>query len=396
MIITVLLGILFQEAQSIRYQIQRHQTIMDPIHDIHQVEYRVQMQFGSQKQPMELIIDTGSSDLWIPSIDAKGFLNNVNRYDCKGSSTCINTHSSYSVFYDDGPISGTLVWDQVWMHNIKFNQSFLLIERASGNMASSGGILGLGFNSNAANPNPSILESLYQQKLISKKYFSLYLKDEGEFGSYILFGGIDMEFIQKDQKISYVPLISDTSYLMGIEGMSIDDELFSITTALVDSGTSCLTVPAVAMDDMLQVFAAKGVECSYRVENYAPSYCTVHCFVNATNEQGIIDSFPIIKIRVNSSFELLLNPQDYLYSCTILDGSQSKCNTKLERSQSDDILLLGDAFLHSYYTVFDQTDKQMGFAHSINNKGLKLHVKTRHLVNFAQMLILYIALLLVI
>lgn len=33
--------------------------------------------------------------------------------------------------------------------------------------------------------------------------------------------------------------------------MSIDDELFSITTALVDSGTSCLTVPAVAMDDML-------------------------------------------------------------------------------------------------------------------------------------------------
>lgn len=32
------------------------------------------MQFGSQKEPMELIIDTGSSDLWVASKTAKGFL----------------------------------------------------------------------------------------------------------------------------------------------------------------------------------------------------------------------------------------------------------------------------------------------------------------------------------
>ncbi|CAD8045069.1 unnamed protein product [Paramecium primaurelia] len=394
MFLIVLLGLLYQ-TKSIMYQIKRHLTIVDPIHDIHQVEYRVQMQFGSMKQQMELIIDTGSSDLWVPSIDAKGFLNYVKRYDYKASQTCIKTDSRYQIFYDDGPISGTLAWDQVWMHNIKFNQSFLLIENASGNIASSGGILGLGFHSIAANPYPSILESLYQQKLISKKYFSLYLKDEGEFGSYILFGGIDMQFVQKDQKISYIPLLSEYQYLIGIEGMSIDDELFTITTALVDSGTSCLTIPAIAIDDMLQVFTAKGVQCSYKVENYAPSYSTVHCFVDATHEQGIIDQFPIIKIRVNSSLELLLNPQDYIYSCTIIDESQSKCNTKLERSEIDNFLLLGDAFLHSYYTVFDQTDKQIGFAHSINNKGLKLHVKTRHLISFAHMLILYINLLLI-
>lgn len=108
--------------------------------------------------------------------------------------------------------------------------------------------------------------------------------------------------------MAYVPLISDYAYLISIEGMTIGDTLFEIPTALVDSGTSCLTVPADAMDNMVQQFASLGVQCSYRVENYAPAYCTVHCIVDATHEQGIIDALPIIKIRVNSSVELILNP----------------------------------------------------------------------------------------
>jgi pepsin A len=33
--------------------------------------------------------------------------------------------------------------------------------------------------------------------------------------------------------------------------MAIGDTLFEIPTALVDSGTSCLTVPAEAMDNMV-------------------------------------------------------------------------------------------------------------------------------------------------
>lgn len=58
--------------------------------------------------------------------------------------------------------------------------------------------------------------------------------------------------------------------------------------------------------------------------------------------------------------KLELNPEEYIYckpqtmlACHILNESQSKCYTKLERSQQDDILILGDAFLQSYYAVFD-------------------------------------------
>ena len=77
------------------------------------------------------------------------------------------------------------------------------------------------------------------------------MKDEGEYGSYILFGGIDMSFAKEGEIMQYVPLISDYAYFISIEGVMIDEELFNIGSALVDSGTSCLTFPAVAMDRML-------------------------------------------------------------------------------------------------------------------------------------------------
>lgn len=57
----------------------------------------------------------------------------------------MKTHDKYEIYYDDGPVSGVLAWDQVWLGDLKFNTSFVLMERADGNIASCNGILGLGF-----------------------------------------------------------------------------------------------------------------------------------------------------------------------------------------------------------------------------------------------------------
>lgn len=60
---------------------------------------------------MELIIDTGSSDLWVPAKNSKGFLHGstniselVKTFNCKTSTTCKDSGESYSLLYDDGPI----------------------------------------------------------------------------------------------------------------------------------------------------------------------------------------------------------------------------------------------------------------------------------------------------
>lgn len=40
--------------------------------------------------------------------------------------------------------------------------------------------------------------------------------------------------------------------------------------------------------------------------------------------------------------------------------------TKIERSDIDSFIILGDAFLQSFYTIFDLDNKKIGFAHNIN------------------------------
>lgn len=57
----------------IRFPLVKNLVVYDPLHDIHQVEYLTKLQFGSSKEVLELIIDTGSSDLWVPDSQSKAF-----------------------------------------------------------------------------------------------------------------------------------------------------------------------------------------------------------------------------------------------------------------------------------------------------------------------------------
>ena len=45
----------------------------DSLHFYEKVEYLIDISVGSEGQIFSVVVDTGSSDLWIPSVGAKGF-----------------------------------------------------------------------------------------------------------------------------------------------------------------------------------------------------------------------------------------------------------------------------------------------------------------------------------
>lgn len=63
-------------------------------------------------------------------------------------------------------------------------------------MTDSPGILGVGPPSLAINPFPQLIQNLVNLKLIDSYVFSLYLSNEENADSRIVFGGIDSKYIQ--------------------------------------------------------------------------------------------------------------------------------------------------------------------------------------------------------
>lgn len=53
-----------------------------------------------------------------------------------------------------------------------------------------------------------------------------------------------------------------------------------------------------------------------------------------------------------------------------MKNDQVYCQTSIERSDIDQFIILGDAFLESFYTYINLDQKKIAFAHSINDRSL--------------------------
>ncbi|KRX07831.1 Aspartic peptidase domain [Pseudocohnilembus persalinus] len=84
-----------------------------PLFNIQQVAFTISLQFGSEKQPIDVAIDTGSADLWVYDTNCQGCKYNVPKYDCNSSKTCIKSNERIYINYDDGPIQGNIAFDDV-------------------------------------------------------------------------------------------------------------------------------------------------------------------------------------------------------------------------------------------------------------------------------------------
>lgn len=64
--------------------------IVLPLTNMLNLHYDTELYFGKNKQPFKLIIDTGSTDLWIPTVECTNCKENNlwKLYNCDKSSTC--------------------------------------------------------------------------------------------------------------------------------------------------------------------------------------------------------------------------------------------------------------------------------------------------------------------
>ncbi|NXK49537.1 PEPA protein, partial [Chauna torquata] len=306
-------------------------------------EYYGTISIGTPAQDFTVIFDTGSSNLWVPSVYCSSLAcTNHNRFDPSDSSTFVSTNESVSITYGTGSMTGILGYDTVTVTGIKVtNQIFGLAETEPGTFfyyAPFDGILGLAFPSIASSGATPVFDNMMSEDLVAMDLFSVYLSKDDESGSFVLFGGIDYSYTTNG--ITWIPLSAETYWQITMDSVDVNGEAIACSDscqAIVDTGTSLLAVPSSALSN---IYSALGV-----------SSDEISC--------DDVSSLPDIVFKINNS-DFPVPASAYVMES---DGS---CILAFEGmdvpTESGDLWILGDIFIHEYYVIFDRANNKIGLS----------------------------------
>lgn len=246
------------------------------------VQYYGEIGIGTPPQNFNVVFDTGSSKLWVPSSTCffsiacyfhSSYSSRLSRTYTKIGKICkIPYGSGYisgSYSQDNVEVGGLIVKDQVFVE-ARIEKSIDLI------FAQFDGILGLGFQDISVGAEAPLWYNMVQQGLLSQQIFSLWLNQDPnntEVGGEIIFGGIDWRHHKGDH--TYVPVANTNYWQIEITGLDIANSstghCVEGCAAIVDSGTSLLAGPTMVVAEINHAIGAEGIvswECKTVVSKY--------------------------------------------------------------------------------------------------------------------------------
>lgn len=345
--------------------------------------YNIEVGLGTPAQQFNLLIDTGSSDLWV--IDetnpycstSEADINSGSAINCSvsgvfnsgDSSTFKKNNSDFFISYGDNTVAeGDWATDTLHLQGQSINtMSFGLGSTTN----SSIGILGIGYMSNEATvslDNPYTYENLpfrlRNEGIIKTAAYSLWLNDINSDEGNILFGGVDHDkysgsLVKLPTLKSSPSASSPNTFLISFDGLTFnqsgtsEEMITSSITALLDSGTSLSYFPTALAETLLDSFNA----------SYSSS---LGYYIQSCNLEGnLVYKFGTAEINVPFS-SLLIPIQDRSSNPATLSNGDPACAIGILPS-SYKFALLGDTFMRNAYIVFDLQNDAIALAQAIHN-----------------------------
>lgn len=314
--------------------------------------YFGEISIGTPPQNFLVLFDTGSSNLWVPSVYCQSqACTTHSRFNPSQSSTFSTNSQSFSLQYGSGSLTGFFGYDTLTVQNIQVpNQEFGLSENEPGTnfvYAKFDGIMGMGYPSLAAGRATTALQGMLQEGALNSPVFSFYLSSQqsSQNGGEVIFGGVDSNLYTG--QIYWAPVTQELYWQIGIEEFLIGGQASGWCSqgcqAIVDTGTSLLTVPQQYMSALLQATGAQedqygqfSVDCS-SIQNLP----TLIFIINGVQ-------FPL------PPYFYILNNNGY---CIV--GVEP---TYLPSQNGQPLWILGDVFLRAYYSIYDMGNNRVGFA----------------------------------
>ncbi|KAL8771327.1 MAG: hypothetical protein Q9209_003232 [Squamulea sp. 1 TL-2023] len=326
------------------------------------VAYTARLSLGTPPQEFIVIVDTGSSDLWVNTLDSEfcsyGLCGDAGTYDANASDTYAYRSSDFFIRYADGTTAGgDYATDTVRVGENTQQELTDLQFGIAYNSTFPVGLLGIGYTANVAQAQdgstyPNLPQLLVDQGVIQSNAYSLWLDDiESNTGS-ILFGGVDTDKYQGTLQTFPIQRMSGEyrHFVISLSGLSLSNgrnQSFqqSLPTAvLLDSGSSITYLPEQLA---AEVYAALDIQ----IDPLARSgYVEVDCSL-ANSEATLNFAFTSVTIAVPMSELVLPGGRSSRLGC--LFGLASANGT---------VGLFGDTFLRSAYVVYDLENNEISLA----------------------------------
>ncbi|KAI0275626.1 aspartic peptidase domain-containing protein [Russula aff. rugulosa BPL654] len=326
--------------------------------------YFAQVSVGTPAQTFNLVLDTGSSDLWFASSGCAGCSSNTPVLNPQSSSLQLGTQR-ISLDYGSGSASGVIARDTVTLGPFTVNpQTFVAVDDLSSGLIDGelSGIMGLAFVGIANSQALPFWQALVNNNQLTNPEFSFFItrfdnnpnaKTE-EPGGVLTFGGTNSSLFQGD--VDFQPFTlsgAGTFWLQTVSGVIVNGNTVNTGTgnsAAIDTGTTLIGAPTAAVNAIWG--AVNGaVPLSGNMSGFYTFPCNTQLSI-AISFGG--PAWPINPADLNAG--QVSNGRCLGAIFDITAGSNVKPNTDTPD------WIVGDTFLKNVYSVFRSNPPAVGFA----------------------------------
>uniref|UniRef100_F1RIE6 Peptidase A1 domain-containing protein n=1 Tax=Sus scrofa TaxID=9823 RepID=F1RIE6_PIG len=304
-----------------------------PLRNYFDMAYVGNISIGTPPQQFSVIFDTGSSDLWVPSIYCQSRACNTHRvFDPFKSTTFRYSGVPIELEYASGMMSGYLGYDTVRISNlIIMGQEFGYSqweENEAFDHAMFDGMLGLGYPG-----------------LIAQPVFAFYLSTNKEEGSVVMFGGVDRSFYKGELK--WVPLTKPNYWQIALDRITWRGYVVACKSgcqAVIDTGSSLLIGPTKEVINIQKLINAKPFQEEFLIQ------CST------------MNTLPDFIFTINN-VQYPVPARAYIQK--VRGQPRGNFSGGTEDLSDKEFWILGDVFLRLYFTVFDRGQDRIGLAPAV-------------------------------